>query len=232
MLLRSPDVGQLFALLGALLGAREQPESSSIASEGPQIFSALVAILESVVRLRADLVSPLLPHLTALLSQLVAPFPTLRAQIGAGHAAAVTSRMPAWLDIARAPLGPQEARALARLLTSLNTKSVALPQSLQRKSKAAASGSGERSAKVTSLSKALSKHAPYVLAAHVRTLVHPSTHVSMTVRQELRAGLYALCDVTGTHERDALMLAHLDSGERAVLKSLWAEWEAQRYRGA
>jgi Urb2/Npa2 family len=82
-----------------------------------------------------------------------------------------------------------------------------------------------------SLTKPFANHASYVLVAYVDAFNDPLCIVDMETRRELEQGLFALCEMVGEHSRDALMLSALDSGGKTIMKSLWREYEKQRYVG-
>lgn len=79
------------------------------------------------------------------------------------------------------------------------------------------------------LAGALSKHAPFILVFWLRAggpgraILGPATN-----------GLAALLSAMGTTEREALMSGFLvaeEEAERALLRSLWREYDRSRYRG-
>jgi hypothetical protein len=110
---------------------------------------------------------------------------------------------------------------LARLLTGLTMKTV--PRSYL--------SSGEESQKAESMARGFSKHAAYVIQAYVEVINDPLCVLPSDMRKALQPGLFALCEMTSDHSRDALMVSALDSGGKAVMKSLWKEYEKQRYVG-
>ena len=85
--------------------------------------------------------------------------------------------------------------------------------------------------KPESLVRPFSKHAAYVLTAYIDALNDPLCFVSSAVRKELQPGLFALCDMLGEHNRDAMMVSALDAAGKATVKVLWREYEKQRYVG-
>ena len=184
------------------------------------IYEHIVSIATALVRQRRDLVVTSLPHLSAILSRLLEILRTVRLDLGARQRRSVTDTLPSWINPAL-PLGTDNAKSLARLLTSLTTKSVVrvLP------SRADPTG------KAQSLTQPFSKHAPYVLTAYLRALSDPLCQFLPSIRRELEPGLFALCDMMGEHGRDSIMAAMLDGGGRTMLKILWKEYEKQRYTG-
>ena len=85
--------------------------------------------------------------------------------------------------------------------------------------------------KAESLARPFSKHAAYVLQAYIEALNDPLCIIPSDTRKELEPGLFALCDMMGEHSRDALMVASLDAGGKIVLKTIWREYEKQKYVG-
>lgn len=223
MLLRRVEATLILTLLSISLGRSSVPRAPSAATTGPRIYACMVNILTSLVRLRQDVLLPHLPHLTAVLAQLAGLFRVLRHNLGGAQVQAVANTLPCWLDV-HAPLGEAEARAYARLLTSLTIKSAPLSKAFR-----STTGPGARGAE--SLARPFSAHAVYVLVAYVRALVVPLTTVPTGVRRELMPGLFALCDLVGEHARASAMVSMLDAGGKTLFRKLWRDWEKQRYRG-
>lgn len=182
-------------------------------------------MLSTLVRLRRDLLAAhALPHLGLLLREMLRCMRAPRPGLGARQMALVMDTQPRWIGAAGPALGVEEARVLARLLESLvaktNPRIFAQAQEAQR-----------TNVKAEALAKPFSKHAAYVLQAHVVAANEPLCVLSRSVRRELQPGLYALCGMVSEHGRDALMVSALDAGGRATLKGLWKEYEEQRYVG-
>ncbi|KAG2160067.1 Urb2/Npa2 family-domain-containing protein [Suillus bovinus] len=213
--LRPVDPGPIHVLLSKIL--RGSPTHDSTTT--PAVFHASTAILNALVRLRRDLVIHILPHLGMVLRQLVSCTRSLRPQLAAKQSRIVTDTLPSWIAPSE-PMGVPEARALARLFTSLTTKSVprvhVQPNAEQ---------------KAESLSKSFAKHAAYVLTAHIDAVNDPLCVIRADVRRELEPGLFSLCEMMGTHSRDAVMVSALDASGKSVLKALWKQYEKQRYIG-
>lgn len=126
---------------------------------------------------------------------------------------------PIWINKAQ-PLGPQEGKALARVLETLNTKTTVRTHS-----------SFIEAQKAESLSKPFSKHAAYVLKAYIEAMNDPLCALPLEMRKELYPGLFALCSTMNDHSRDAMMVSGLDAGGKATMKALWKDYERQRYVG-
>ena len=60
---------------------------------------------------------------------------------------------------------------------------------------------------------------------------HPLSVLLASTRRELEPGLFELCAMMGENGRDTLMAQSLDTGEKTLLKSLWKEYDRQRYIG-
>jgi len=90
-------------------------------------------------------------------------------------------------------------------------------------------GKQERS---TSLATAFSKHAPFVLASYVRTIMDTSqgATLSQPVRKALEEGLFELCRMVNEHERD-MVYQMLGDDERGVFREFWKRYDKQRYTG-
>ncbi|WFD23158.1 hypothetical protein MEQU1_001844 [Malassezia equina] len=221
-MLRAPDMQRLFTLLGLILGSSSNPSSSEDAS---LIFQSVCATLRALIRQRKDLVRPYLPHLTDLIARLYLLLSSfVRAHTGETIKQEMATALPAWMDMAAAPLTSTDARALARLLTELGAKTSAVAPAAKRAR--LSHGTTE------SLRKPLSKYAVYMLLAYVRCVTMPHTTIAATLRTELQPGLFVLCDVCGEHERDAALKHALDASGQVIFQALWADWERQRYKGA
>ncbi|KIK46276.1 hypothetical protein CY34DRAFT_800619 [Suillus luteus UH-Slu-Lm8-n1] len=213
--LRPVDPGPIHALLSKILCGSSIHDSTTT----PAVFHTSITILNALVRLRRDLVVHILPHLGMVLRQLVSCTRSLRPQLAAKQSRIVTDTLPSWIAPSE-PLGVPEARTLARLFTSLTTKSVP---------RAHMQPSAEQ--KAESLSKPFAKHAAYVVTAHIDAVNDPLCVMPADVRRELEPGLFSLCEMMGTHSRDAVMVSALDAGGKSVMKALWKEYEKQRYIG-
>ncbi|KAG1845502.1 hypothetical protein DFJ58DRAFT_893666 [Suillus subalutaceus] len=117
--LRPVDLGPIHVLLSKILCGSPIHDSTTT----PAVFHTSTTILNALVRLRRDLVVHILPHLGMVLRQLVSCTRSLRPQLAAKQSRIVTDTLPSWIAPSE-PLGVPEARALARLFTSLTTKSV------------------------------------------------------------------------------------------------------------
>ena len=87
------------------------------------IFHGIVNLLSALVRLRRDLVLNTLPHLGFVLRQLVACLRSVRPKLGGKQTRLVMDTLPRWLSPS-GPLSSQDSKALARLLTTLTTKTL------------------------------------------------------------------------------------------------------------
>lgn len=213
--LRSVDLSSLWSILRALLAASSEHEQTT----DNAVFHGVVDVLGALVRLRRDLVLNTLPHLGFVLRQLVSCLRSLRPQLGGKQSRLVMDTLPRWIS-AMQPLGSQESKTLARLLTTLTTKTMVRVH-----------GAAAETQKPESLVRPFSKHAAYVLTAYVEAVNDPLCFVSSGIRKELQPGLFALCEMLGEHVRDAMMVSALDTGGKATMKALWKEYEKQRYVG-
>jgi hypothetical protein len=214
------DLGSIWSLLDKILSGSSEHDATTAFP----IFHHIVTIIGALVRLRRDLVVHTLPHLSLVLRQLMMLTRKIRPQLGAKQSKIVTDTFPSWLSTSQ-PLSPDEARALARLLTSLTTKTVPRTHAYTHPQ------TSTESQKAESLAKPFAKHASYVLVAYVDAFNDPLCIINAEMRRDLEPGLFALCEMVGEHSRDALMMSALDSGGKTIMKSLWKEYEKQRYVG-
>ncbi|KAI1797672.1 Urb2/Npa2 family-domain-containing protein [Ganoderma leucocontextum] len=213
--MRMIDLSSLWSIIRALLSRSTKHEPSTDAT----IFHGIVNVLSALVRLRRDLVLNTLPHLGFVLRKLVACLRSLRPQLGGKQTRMVMDTLPRWISPS-GPLSTQESKALARLLTTLTTKTIIRVH-----------GAAADTQKPESLVRPFSKHAAYVLTSYADAVNDPLCFVSLGIRKELQPGLFALCEMLGEHIRDAMMVSALDAGGKATMKVLWKEYEKQRYVG-
>ncbi|KZV92101.1 hypothetical protein EXIGLDRAFT_718699 [Exidia glandulosa HHB12029] len=220
MSLQLQDVGQVWLLLAHILA----PSTSHDERTSSAHFHAIVATATSMVRLRRDLVAPTLPHLTHVLRLLVGALRAPRPQLGAKQLRDVCNDLPRFVSArsdGTGALGPDEARALARLMTVLSTKTTIVGRSDDRVP--------------ASLTRPFARHAPGVLLAYVKAASAPLSVLSLAIRRELEPGVFALCAMSGEHGRDSIMAgtagAPLDAAGKAVFKTVWKEFEKQKYVG-
>lgn len=157
-----------------------------------------------------------------ILRQLIFALRAVRTQLGAKQTRLVTNTLPWWVNPTK-PLGTDEARGIARLLTTIQTKTI--PRIYIGKD------SDKEKQRAESIAHPFSKHAPYVLLAYIEAMNDPLCTLPLAVRTELEPGLFTLCDMISEHGRDAIMVSSLDAGGKATLKNIWREYEKQKYVG-
>ncbi|KAI6028998.1 Urb2/Npa2 family-domain-containing protein [Pisolithus marmoratus] len=217
---RSVDLGSIWSLLCKILsGSTDHDSTTSFA-----IFHSVVSIASSLVRLRRDIVVHTLPHLAFVLHRLLLIIRRMRPQLGAKQSKLVTGTLPSWVSPSQ-PLGVAESRTLSRLLTAFTVKTVPRTHTSQHTAIAAESHKAE------SLAKPFAKHVGHVLLAYIDSMNDPLCVLPPEMRRELEPGLFSLCEMLGEYNRDALMVSALDSGGKTITKSLWREYEKQRYVG-
>ena len=149
--------------------------------------------------------------------QMVSNIRGVRPLLGVKQYRLVGDTFPKWINPID-PLGEAAARSLARLLTAFTTKSFVRSH-------------GSETQKADSLARPFARHAPYVLLSYLRLMNDPLSVLSASMRRELEPGLFALCTMMGEKGRDTLMVQSLDIGGKMLLKSLWKEYDRQRYIG-
>lgn len=211
--LRSVDIGSIFMILFSFLRPSEERDEKTT----PKVFHKIIASVSALVRLRRDLVVPVLPHLGLVLRKLLLMIRSCRLQLGSVQTSMVMQNFPQWVAT-KQPLGAEEGRMLSRLLQTLNVKTVIR------------SHTASETQKAESLAKPFSKHAAYVLEAYIEALNDPLCVIGVEMRRELEPGLFTLCEIMGELARDALMVT-LDNNGKAALRLIWKEYEKQRYVG-
>ncbi|KAK7694414.1 hypothetical protein QCA50_001600 [Cerrena zonata] len=213
--IKSSHVSLTWALLGSCLAGASSHEEQT----NRQIYQDAVSILSTLIRLRRDLILPSLPLLCVMLSRLIVCLKSMFPNLGARQSNLVSNTLPQWISPHK-PLGNDESKALARLFTTLTTKTIIRTHNT----------STTDTQKADSLARPLSKHISVVLKAYVDTLTDPLCILPSEMRRELEPGLFALCEIIGEQYRDAMMVT-LDTAGKAVMKGLWREYEKQRYVG-
>jgi hypothetical protein len=213
--LRLGDLGNIWTLLARFLSGSQVHDDDTT----PDVFHKIVMIVSALVRLRRDLVTLTLPHLGVVLRQLLMTVRSVRLLLGTKQTTLVTDTHPRWIN-SRNPLGPEEGKALARLLEALTTKSIVRNNATVTEAQ-----------KAESLTKPFSKHAAYILKAYIEAMNDPLCVLQSELRKELQRGLYALCSMVSDHSRDAMMVSALDAGGKTTMKALWKEYEKQKYVG-
>ncbi|KAJ6627154.1 Urb2/Npa2 family-domain-containing protein [Mycena sp. CBHHK59/15] len=205
--LRTQDIGSIWSLLSKFLikSKHHDQQTSTI------VFQEITMVIGALVRFRRDLVALTLPHLSMALQQLLMSIRSPRPQLGAKQHTLVTDTLP---------LGTEEGKALARLLETLITKTTIRTHS-----------STAEVQRAESLARPFSKHAAYIIKAYIDTMNDPLCILPSDLRKELRPGLFALCNMINDHSRDAMMVSGLDAGGKTIMKSLWTEYEKQKYVG-
>lgn len=219
MSLQPRDIGSIWTLLSQILAPSDIHERTS-----EPMYACLVSILTTVVRVRQDLVVVTLPHVSQLLRRLISALASPRPQLGSRQYLEVVNSLPCFvspLSNGTGGLGVESARMLARLLSAFTTK----PPKVTR----------GRAKEQTSLLRPFAHHAPSVLLAYLELLGSPLSFVSMDLRIALQPGMFALCAVCGDRGRDSVMAgaagSSLGSSQQIALKSLWQEFEKQKYIG-
>jgi hypothetical protein len=153
-----------------------------------------------------------------VLRQLMMSIRSPRPHLGGKQSTFVTDTLPRWVDV-KQPLGAEEGKALARLFETLTTKSIVRTHTSAETQRA------------ESLAKPFSKHAAYVLKAYIDAMNDPLCILPSELRKEIQPGLFSLCRMLTDHSRDAMMVSTLDAGGKVTMKTLWREYEKQRYIG-
>ncbi|KAJ7107656.1 Urb2/Npa2 family-domain-containing protein [Mycena crocata] len=213
--LRTLDIGNIWSLFSKFLTKSKQHDDQTSTT----IFHEIIMSIGALIRLRRDLVALTLPNLGIVLQQLLATIRRPRPQLGVKQTMLVTDSLPRWINC-ECPVGPEEVKALARLLETLVTKTTIRTNS-----------SSAEVQRAESLARPFSKHAAYAIKAYIDAMNDPLCILPSELRKELRPGLFALCNMLNDHSRDAMMVSALDAGGKTIMKNLWTEFEKQKYVG-
>lgn len=216
-MIRQQDLSSVWSILGSCFKGSTRHESAT----NKTVLNGTISVISALLRLRRDFVTTTLPHLSFILRRLIMTLRRLRPHLGGKQTRLVSDTLPSWIN-ASEPARTEDSKAIARLLTMLTTKTVV------RTYGTSTSADGQ---KAESLARPFSKHAAYVLCAYIEALNDPLCVIPAEVRKELEPGLFALCDMMGENNRDAMMVASLDAGGKSVMKGIWREYEKQKYVG-
>lgn len=265
MVFRPADIGIFLSILSHVLApagpALTIQRAKADAGLAQAILSTIISVLSDLVRLRKDLLVPIMPQLVMVLSQLPPLFRQPLLQASWTQRQRLSSHLPPWLSFVddekesadnvaqQSLLGAAEAREISRLFVTLTAKSAsslhltsdgrghAVSSSGVPRGRKNLTVSGKTTAGVDSLARPLSKHAIYIILAYVQSLLNPSgSFVSPSIKRELTPGLVSLCGVVSsdTLERDWVLASGdlLDQGGKTVFKDeIWSKYERTKYRG-
>lgn len=252
MVFRPVDAELALGLLTTIVapsGTNDSAESDQLRSHtntrkaAKDIFTSTLNTLSSLVRLRRDVIIPLVPQFGILLGRLMALFRRPLPNLSATQKERFVASMPLWAlpdegDTQKeTSLGQSEARQLSRLLDTILARTpTTSTTAFMRPSE------GEKHKKSTSsLSHAFAKHAIYVILAYIHALVSPGSYMETSVKRELTVlssgsgGITALCGIVGggEAERDWVLASEmLGEAGKGVFKEIWREYERGRYKGA
>lgn len=122
---------------------------------------------------------------------------------------------------------PKCGKSVARLLLSLGTRTTVLQRSSAR-------NKGSSSSSVVSLAGPLGKHAPFILINYLKAATDSRFAISSALRKEINPGILEVISTMGKSEREALMKGYLQNdqeAERTLLRVMWKEFDAVRYKG-
>ena len=158
------------------------------------------SITGTIIRLRRDLVAWTVPHLGIILRQLLSALKRPRTQLGSRQLRLVAGSLPWWISPTE-PCGIEEARAVARVLTSLEAKTI--PKVFSSRTRDADASdpkiTSNASQKAESLTQPFSKHAAYVLQAYLVGETDALCTYPLVLRRELEPGLFVLCGMMNDH---------------------------------
>lgn len=179
MLFRTRESSALLAVITYVLAPRAATSTAS-GKHAAAIFSSLTSSITTLVRLRPEALSSLLPQLTIILTQLVGLFrepakaEQQRQRLHAASSRADGGRpssstlLPPWINIrVTGPLGVAQARALSRLCSAVTSRSTT---SAGAETGKASKRHPDDHHRRRTLAKPFGNHAVYVLLAYLRSL--------------------------------------------------------------
>lgn len=204
------------------------PMSNCSNATATSIFLDSVDIVSLLATHRRDHVIPTFAPFSRVLSDIL----QLLRLSGVSASASITAcnaEFPGWAQAGRGQWIREDkcSKAVARLLLGLGTRTTVLQRSSSR-------ARGSTSSAVVSLSGPLSKHAPFILVNYLTAATDSRFSLSPAVRKEINAGILEVLSTMGKSEREALMKAYLQKeqeAERVLLRVMWKDFEAVRYRG-
>lgn len=249
MVIRPIDAPLLLAICSAVVASSSQPVDDLVSLKSlpeqqrqktaSKIFETMMKVLNTLVRLRKDVLLPILPQLAIVLTQLPRLFiRPLSTSLHSAQTRRLLTSFPQWLAqsfiadrrddwlsttkdevtlTSEGGLNETDARQFSRLLDTLISKTA----SLSRKETASLlpQSAGTTTSGAVSLSRPFSKHAIYIILSYVHALLNPipggggggalRAIIPPNVRKELIPGLQSLCGVINQSERDWVLVAEL-----------------------
>lgn len=201
------------------------PGSSSIATG---IFINAIEIMSLIATHRRDHVIPTFAQFSRVLSDVLLLLRLSGASPSSGQKS-LESTFPLWTlaERGRWILDPRCSKAVTRLLLGLGTRTTVLQRSSVR-------ARGASTASVVALTGPLSKHAPFIVLNYLTAATDSRFALSSSIRKEINAGILEIISTMGKSERESLMKAYLQAdqeAERALLRVMWKEFDAVRYKG-
>lgn len=210
--IQAREVNTIFVIVTTWLA----PHKQHVEHGEPSIFQTLCRIILPICRSYRHVIIKSLPLVTRMLQLMLRCLAAPRQDIQIPADSLVEH--PIWLNPlhVQSLLGSVEAEMVARILTTLCWKTPITSKSSHEAS--------------VSLIKPFSKHAPSVLGEFIRIETDRLLRISIEGHEHRRnmldvlgPGIWALCEVIGQHERDALIVT-LNSAGKALLQSVWSDW--------
>jgi hypothetical protein len=206
------SMGHIWTIVATCL----QPAEHHVSE--PEVFLKIVAVLTALLRTQRHLVANALPLLSHVMGGLLLSLRSVRPLLGMRQRRIISSAHPFWVTL-EDPLGAQHAAELARLFCTLEVKTPARGHHRTAQSK------------LESLAKPFARHAASLLQKYIDMTTDSFALVTTEVRRSLQPGMFALCGMITEQDRDSLMRSLGRPSSKALLRSLWQEYERQRYVG-
>ncbi|TIB79864.1 hypothetical protein E3Q06_03998 [Wallemia mellicola] len=215
ILLQSTDVGSILMALTNVVSPADTSTDTTTQEDSQWIYERICSTLLHLIRLRRDICTGHAPSLALLMSTLMRLLLQLRPSLGMGAWRSHNSIMPSWIN---AEIPPD---SLSRLLEALLAKTI--PITSHEKTQVGVA---------SSMKEAFARHAYIILHTYAQGNTSSASFYPANVRVGLQPGLFALCECVDTHREREFMLSGLtDEGARSVIKTLWKEYDSQKYVG-
>ncbi|OZJ04463.1 hypothetical protein BZG36_02806 [Bifiguratus adelaidae] len=224
--LRASEISHM---LGAICNISAAPTrlDASATQVSDNIFNAIYRLLFNISNYHRAILLECLPLFVSILQRLFHCFKSIHPNLAQTKAKNTKTKnthahVEVFFALFDVPLSVPCAHHFARLLVSLSQKPIS----------AYTNDATTAHLIATSSFKAFSKHALYLLAEYFSIQIHPIATISQPdLKAALQPGLYALLDLCGEHEREALM-ANLDSAGKVLFRNLYSDYlKHHKYTG-
>jgi hypothetical protein len=209
----------------------DNKQAAALNNQASLIFTDCIETASILAQHRRDLLVPTFPQFCAVISAYLSLLRLSGISSSGAREKQLHANFPRWaLPDEQDWLKSSHAKSVSRLLVSLGTKTTILQKSHKRNDNSRSFNTGS----VVSLTGPLSKHAPFIVFRYLKAAMDSSYPLSSETRQALNSGIMEMLGSMGKFEREALMKGFMNNSmeaERALLKTLWKDYDRIRYKG-